>query len=154
METSGSPQGGPKRACEASATEARESRDGSNAAGASGNQPLTLALLQQALQVNQQQITSCLQESLSGLGNRVGRVEQQLDEHVQRSTDLFDVMTTRHCSMENTVNNMRRTWQILMRRLRNASSSWKESSPVPLFQQRVHVLPKAGDLTVAADQPL
>ena len=94
METSGSPQGGPKRACEASATEARESRDGSNAAGASGNQPLTLALLQQALQVNQQQITSCLQESLSGLGNRVGRVEQQLDEHVQRSTDLFDVMTS------------------------------------------------------------
>ena len=66
MEPSGSPQGGPKRAREAAET--GDGRDSRNAGSSAGNQPLTLALRQQALQVNQQQITTRLQESLEGLG--------------------------------------------------------------------------------------
>ena len=51
-ETPAVPHSSPKRA--------RETEEEGNG----GDQPLTLALLQQALQVNQQQITSSLHESL------------------------------------------------------------------------------------------
>ena len=95
---------------------AREAGEPSESGGA-GNQPLTLALLEQALQVNQQQITSCLQQSLEGLGARVGNVEKALDEHVTRSTDLFDAMTARHCAMEMSVKRVNSSYDEIKKRL-------------------------------------
>ena len=95
---------------------AREAGEPSESGGA-GSQPLTLALLEQALQVNQQQITSCLQQGLEGLGARVGNVERALDEHVTRSTDLFDAMTTRHCAMEMSVKKVNSSYDEIKKRL-------------------------------------
>ena len=76
-ETPAVPHSSPKRA--------RETEEEGNG----GDQPLTLALLQQALQVNQQQITSSLHESLEGLGRRVGNLEQNMDQHVENTTKLL-----------------------------------------------------------------
>eukprot|EP00439_Symbiodinium_sp_Y106_P023128 s4906_g2.t2 len=90
-ETPAVPHSSPKRARE---TEGEET---------GGDQPLTLALLQQALQVNQQQITNSLHESLEGLGRRVGNLEQNMDQHVENTTRLLGAMTDRHCDIENTV---------------------------------------------------
>ena len=62
----GPPQASPKRAREDQQTDLDENRDGG---------PLTLAVLQQALQVNQQQITQSLQDGLAGIGHRVAQAE-------------------------------------------------------------------------------
>ena len=67
--------------------------------------------------MNQQQITSCLQQGLEGLGSRVGNVERALDEHVSRSTDLFDAMTNRHCAMELSVKKVNSSYDDIKKRL-------------------------------------
>ena len=83
------PQASPKRAGELS----RENPDDDP-----GEQPLTLALLQQALQGSQQQITNSIRESLRGLGTRVSQIEVNInvEEHVHRTTNL-DAMMDSHC---------------------------------------------------------
>ena len=101
------PQSTPKRARE----------DGQGAAAQGGDQPLTLALLQQALQANQQQITSSLHESLEDLGRRVGTLEQNLDQHVERTTALLDAMTNRHCAIEHSVQTVSTSYDEVKRRL-------------------------------------
>ncbi|CAE7190571.1 NSNH, partial [Symbiodinium necroappetens] len=79
--------------------------------------PLTLALLQQALQVNQQQITDSIQESIAGIGHRVAQVEANMGEHVKRTTELLDAMTDRHVHIEQTVNRVASGHAELSRRL-------------------------------------
>ena len=106
-ETPAIPQSSPKRARETTGTDE----------GDSGDQPLTLALLQQALQVNQQQITSSLHESLEGLGRRVGNLEQNMDQHVENTTKLLGAMTDRHCDIENTVKKVSDSYDDVRRRL-------------------------------------
>ena len=96
---SGEAQASPKRA--------REEGDHQEAETSPGDQPLTLALLQQALRVSQQQITSTIHASIDGsltsLGTRVAQVEANMEEHVKRTTNLLDAMTDRDCHMEGTV---------------------------------------------------
>ena len=104
-ETPAVPHSSPKRA--------RETEKEGNG----GDQPLTLALLQQALQVNQQQITSSLHESLEGLGRRVGNLEQNMDQHVENTTKLLGAMTDRHCDIENTVKKVSDSYDDVRRRL-------------------------------------
>ena len=106
-ETPAIAQSSPKRARETAGTDA----------GDGGDQPLTLALLQQALQVNQQQITSSLHESLEGLGRRVGNLEQNMDQHVENTTRLLGAMTDRHCDIENTVKKVSDSYDDVRRRL-------------------------------------
>ena len=109
-EPSGGPQASPKRAREDGQAVEDEQRDGG---------PLTLAILQQALLVNQQQITSSLQESLAGIGHRVAQVEVNMEEHVKRTTELLDAMTDRHCHMEESVKVVSAGHAELMKRLDN-----------------------------------
>ena len=104
-ETPAVPHSSPKRA--------RETEEEGNG----GDQPLTLALLQQALQVNQQQITSSLHESLEGLGRRVGNLEQNMDQHVENTTKLLGAMTDRRCDIENTVKKVSDSYDDVRRRL-------------------------------------
>ncbi|CAE7904274.1 X-element\ORF2, partial [Symbiodinium necroappetens] len=96
----GQAQASPKRAREDIAAENLE-------LAPSGDQPLTLALLQQALQVSQQHITSTVHASLEGslttISTRVAQVEANMEEHVKRTTNLLDAMTDRHCHIEGTV---------------------------------------------------
>ena len=128
---------------------AREAGEPSESGGA-GSQPLTLALLEQALQVNQQQITSCLQQSLEGLGARVGNVEKALDEHVTRSTDLFDAMTARHCAMEMSVKRVNSSYDEIEKRL----DLLRGNSPRQPSPGRAPRQPRAGDPRHPPDQPL
>ena len=106
-EESNPPQSTPKRARD----------DGPWGISAGGDQPPTLALLQQALQVNQQQITNSLHESLEGLGKRVGTLEQNLDQHVERTTQLLDAMTNRHVAIEHSARNVDSSYEDVRRRL-------------------------------------
>ncbi|CAE7750768.1 unnamed protein product [Symbiodinium necroappetens] len=86
----GPPQTSPKRAREVLENAGEAER---------GNTPLTLALLQEALQVNQQQITDSIQESIAGIGHRVAQVEANMGEHVKRTTELLDAMTDRRLEL-------------------------------------------------------
>ena len=104
------PQASPKRAREDQQPGSAEARDGG---------PLTLEILQQALLVNQQQITTSLQESLAGIGHRVAQVEANMGEHVKRTTELLDAMTDRHCHMEQTVKKVGASHEELLKRLEN-----------------------------------
>ena len=87
------PQGTPKRAREVTELDSE----------GQGDVPLTLAVLQQALQVNQQQITESIHKSLAGIGQRVAQVEVNMEEHVKRITELLDAMTDRHVSIERNI---------------------------------------------------
>ena len=127
----------------------KRAREPSESGGA-GSQPLTLALLEQALQVNQQQITSCLQQGLEGLGARVGNVERALDEHVTRSTDLFDAMTTRHCAMELSVKKVNSSYDEIKKRLDLLEGKFATAA----FSGRAPKPPRAGDPRHPLDQPL
>ncbi|OLP90095.1 Retrovirus-related Pol polyprotein from type-1 retrotransposable element R2 [Symbiodinium microadriaticum] len=82
-----------------------------------GSTPLTLALLQQALQVNQQQITDSIQESIAGIGHHVAQVEANMGEHVKRTTELLDAMTDRHVHIERSVSRVVSSHEDLARRL-------------------------------------
>ena len=95
----------------------KRARETEEEAGNGGDQPRTPALLQQALQVNQQQITSSLHESLEGLGRRVGNLEQNMDQHVENTTKLLGAMTDRHCAIENTVKKVSDSYDEVRRRL-------------------------------------
>ncbi|CAE7709541.1 unnamed protein product, partial [Symbiodinium necroappetens] len=101
-ESGNPPQTSPKRA-----REDTEIAGGAGGEGSTGDQPLTLALLQQALQVSQQQITNTIHASLEGtlstINTRVAQVEANMEEHVKRTTNLLDAMTDRHCHIEGTV---------------------------------------------------
>ena len=103
------PQASPKRAREVREEEGDETRDTSP--------PLTLAALQQALQLNQQQITDTIQESIAGIGQRVAQVEVNMDEHVKRTTELLGAMTDRHVHIEQSVNKVVTGHEDLARRL-------------------------------------
>ncbi|CAE7256937.1 unnamed protein product, partial [Symbiodinium necroappetens] len=103
------PRASPKRAREVREEEGDETRDTSP--------PLTLAALQQALQLNQQQITDTIQESIAGIGQRVAQVEVNMDEHVKRTTGLLGAMTDRHVHIEQSVNKVVTGHEDLARRL-------------------------------------
>ena len=64
--------------------------------GSSSLQPLTLALLQQALQENRNEITTSFRESMQGNRNRV-QVEANVENHVNRTTELLQAMTDTLC---------------------------------------------------------
>ena len=104
------PQTSPKRSRDDVNISEEEARD---------EGPLTLAVLQQALQVNQQQITNSLQESLAGIGQRVAQVEANMGEHVKRTTELLNAMTDRHCCMEESVKKVSAGHEELLKRLEN-----------------------------------
>ena len=106
----GPPQMSPKRSRDDVNISEEEAREGG---------PLTLAVLQQALQVNQQQITNSLQESLAGIGHRVAQVEANMGEHVKRTTELLNAMTDRHCCMEESVKKVNDGHEELLKRLEN-----------------------------------
>ncbi|CAE7712228.1 pol [Symbiodinium sp. CCMP2592] len=82
-----------------------------------GEQPLTLALLQQALQVSQREITHSLHESLEGIGRRVENLEGNFEQHVERTTQLLGAMTDRHCDIEHTVKKVDQSYEEVRRRL-------------------------------------
>ena len=85
MEGGRTGSGGPGPGPQASPKRAREGREEEENAAARDSQPLTLAALQQALQINQQQITESIQESIAGIGQRVSQVEVNMEEHVKRT---------------------------------------------------------------------
>ena len=104
----GPAQGTPKRAREVVDLEGE---------GARADAPLTLADLQQALQISQQQITASIHDSLAGIGHRVAQVEANMGEHVKKTTELLDAMTDRHVSIEEKINRVATGNTDLSRRL-------------------------------------
>ena len=117
MEGGGTGSGGPGPGPQASPKRAREGREEAENAAARDSQPLTLAALQQALQINQQQITESIQESIAGIGQRVSQVEVNMEEHVKRTTELLGAMTDRHVHIEQSVNKVVSGHEELVRRM-------------------------------------
>ncbi|CAE7918081.1 unnamed protein product [Symbiodinium necroappetens] len=135
-EPGGHPQASPKRARE-------DNLAGDDDLTAAGDQPLTLALLQQALQVSQQHITNTIHASLEGslstLSTRVAQVEANMEEHVKRTTNLLDAMTDRHCHIEGTVKQSAAVVDDVRRRLELLEGKFATDAETTLKLVREHI---------------